>query len=104
MVARRRQGDALPMAVRTSISTQRAALQEPGTAALLGFSLLARMPATMEGLILTLAVRAYGGSFAFAGLLVGAWVVGGGVTQPLLGGLVDRHGRRVLTILAATRL
>ncbi|MGW5447337.1 hypothetical protein [Streptomyces asiaticus] len=50
------------------------------------------------------------GSFLDAGIVAGAWSVGGTATAPLRGRLVDRHGQRwpmgamaVLTALASSR-
>jgi predicted MFS family arabinose efflux permease len=56
----------------------------------------------MTGLAIVLLVRHGGGSFAAAGLAVGAYSVALGVTSPLLGRLVDRLGQtRVLLACGA---
>jgi MFS family permease len=59
------------------------------------------MPFGMLTLGTLLLVQQEYGSFALAGLAVGALALGSGVAAPIQGGLVDRHGAiRVLTPLA----
>jgi MFS family permease len=60
------------------------------------------MPVGIDSLAIVLFVRAETGSFATAGLVVAAYGIGGGVTNPLQGRLIDRHGHaRVMLPLAA---
>ncbi|MGH2871991.1 MAG: MFS transporter, partial [Solirubrobacteraceae bacterium] len=70
--------------------------------ALVGISVLARLPLAMFSISLLICVRELTGSFALAGLASGAYIVGRGVSSPVLGRLVDRHGQpRVLVACAA---
>jgi MFS family permease len=69
---------------------------------LLGAAVLARMPVGIDSLAIVLFVRAEKGSFAAAGVVAAAFGLGSGVTSPLQGRLIDRHGHaRVMLPLAA---
>jgi MFS family permease len=71
--------------------------------ALVGISVLARLPLAMFSISLLICVRQLTGSFALAGLASGAYIVGRGISSPVLGRLVDRHGQpRVLVACATT--
>lgn len=71
-------------------------LARPGVGALVGSSLLGRMPLGMT-LALLLLVRESTGSFGPAGVVVGAFGLATAAAAPLLGRLVDRAGQiRVL--------
>jgi MFS family permease len=59
-------------------------------AAIIAASLLARLPHTMIGLLMVLLMRDTGRSYAIAGIVAGAEVLGGGLGQPLLGRVADR--------------
>jgi MFS family permease len=62
------------------------------------FGLLARMPIGMGGVALILFVHAQTGSFGSAGMVVGAFTIGLGITGPPLARLVDRHGSKWVVI------
>ncbi len=72
----------------------------PGALRLLVSSLAARLPLGMSSLAILLLVRQRTGSFADAGLAVGTFTLCAAAATPLLGGLLDRHGRRLLMPLA----
>jgi MFS family permease len=77
-------------------------LRAPDVARLLGAAVLARMPIGIDSLAMVLFVRAETGSFATAGLVAGAFGIGSGLTSPIQGRLIDRHGHaRVMLPLAA---
>jgi MFS family permease len=70
--------------------------------ALLGSSVVARLPLAMFSIALLVHARHLTGSFAAAGLVTGAYAGAVGVGGPLLGRLVDRRGQtRVLLASAA---
>ena len=72
-------------------------LSTPGAKALLGSSILARLPLAMFSLALLVHAQRLTGSFAVAGMVSGAYAIAGAVSAPLLGRLVDRGGQtRVL--------
>jgi len=76
-------------------------IRRPGIAALLSASVLARLTFGVFDLALVLLVERATGSFALAGLALGAHAVGIAVTAPARGRLLDRRGaRRVLPPLA----
>ena len=69
---------------------------------LLGAAILARMPIGIDTLAIVLFVRAEKGSFAAAGAAAAAFGLGSGLTSPVQGRLIDRHGHaRVMLPLAA---
>lgn len=68
-------------------------LSLPAVPRLLSAAVIGRMPVGMGALALFLFVRGAGGSYAMAGLAVGASTVAGCVGAPLLGRLVDRQGQ-----------
>ena len=76
-------------------------LHQPGVAMLLLATLLARMPIGVNGLAVLLYARAVTGSYAAAGVVVGALALGSAFGAPLQGRLVDRRGRGVLLPVAA---
>jgi MFS family permease len=77
-------------------------LRAPDVARLLGAAVLARMPIGIDSLAMVLFTRAETGSFAAAGLVAAAFGLGSGVTSPIQGRLIDRHGHaRVMLPLAA---
>jgi len=82
--------------------TYRAVLSVPGVASAMATSVLARLPIGALGLVLILRVRALGGSYAAAGVVAGAFMLGNGTSAPLLGRLIDRVGQtRVLVVGSA---
>jgi MFS family permease len=83
------------------MAVYRRILTQPGVALLLGATLLARMPIGVNGLAVLLYTRAVTGSYATAGVIVGALALGSAVGAPFQGRLVDRRGRGMLLRLAA---
>jgi hypothetical protein len=65
-------------------------------------SLIARLPLAMFSISLLVHVHRLTGSFAVAGAASGAYVIGRGLTSPLLGRAVDRHGQAPALIGCAT--
>jgi hypothetical protein len=65
---------------------------------LLVTSLVARLPLAMFSISLLVHVHRLTGSFAVAGAASGAYVIGRGLTSPLLGRVVDRHGQTPVLI------
>jgi predicted MFS family arabinose efflux permease len=80
----------------------RAVLGTPQVPRLLASAILGRMSIGMTGLAIVLLVRHEGGSYAAAGVSVGAYAVALGVTAPLLGRLVDRVGQTRVLLACAT--
>jgi MFS family permease len=74
-------------------SRQPSILSAPGARALLGSSILARLPFAMFSLALLVHARDVTGSYAIAGLVSGAYAVASAISAPMLGGLVDRRGQ-----------
>lgn len=72
----------------------------PGVVRLLGIAFFARMPIGMMSLSMLMHLRELSGSFAFAGGMVGAYLVAMAGTAPIQGRLVDRYGPR--GVLAVT--
>jgi MFS family permease len=68
---------------------------------LLGTSLVARLPVAMANLAIILRVAGATGSYARAGAVTAAYVVGTGIMGPVLGRLADRIGRRPVLLLSA---
>lgn len=84
-----------------NLAPYRAVLAIPGVSRLTTVALLARIPITAVGVVLTLHVvltleRGYGA----AGLVGGASTIGAAVGAPFLGRLVDRRGVRTMLVLA----
>ena len=69
--------------------------RHPRVAVLLASSVLARLPLAMLSISLLVHVHRLTGSFAVAGLASGAYIIGRGVSSPLLGRLADRYGQTV---------
>lgn len=72
----------------------------PRVAVLLGATVLARLPIGINHLAIVLFVREVTGSYAAAGVVVGALALGTAGGAPVQGRLVDRLGRRMLIPLA----
>ena len=68
-------------------------LAAPGARALLGSSILARLPLAMFSIALLVHAQQLTGSFAVAGAVSGAYALAGAAAAPLLGRLVDRCGQ-----------
>jgi MFS family permease len=73
-------------------------LAAPGARALLGSSILARLPFAMLSLALLVHAHDVTGSYAVAGLVSGAYAVASAISAPVLGGLVDRRGQTPVLI------
>jgi MFS family permease len=72
----------------------------PDVVRLLAVVLAARMPIGMMSLALLMHLRALSGSFAFAGGVVGTYLVAMACSAPIIGRIVDRRGPRgVLVVL-----
>jgi len=84
-----------------SPGSYRTVLRAPGVRWLLGTSLVARLPAAMANLAIILRVSGATGSYARAGGVTAAYVVGTGIMTPVLGRLADRIGRRPVLLLTA---
>ena len=77
-------------------------LSTPRAKALLGSSILARLPLAMFSLALLVHAQRLTGSFAVAGMVSGAYAIAGAVSAPLLGRLVDRGGQTKVLVSGAT--
>ncbi len=77
-------------------------LSASGARALLGSSILARLPLAMFSIALLVNAQHLTGSFAVAGAVSGAYAVAGAVAAPLLGRLVDRCGQTAVLVVGAT--
>jgi MFS family permease len=81
----------------TRRSRRHPVLATPGAVALLGSSILARLPLAMFSIALLVHAQALTGSYAVAGLVTGAYAIASAAAAPVLGGIVDRCGQtRVL--------
>jgi MFS family permease len=83
------------------LASYRQVLSTPGATRLLASGLLARMPQGTTSLAILLIVRAATHSYADAGVAVGAEALGSALSAPLLGRLIDAHGRRYVLARAA---
>jgi MFS family permease len=79
----------------------RAVMRVPGVGWLLTTSLVARLPVAMANLAIILRIATATGSYARAGAVTGAYVVGTGLFGPFLGRVADRAGRRPVLLVAA---
>ncbi len=77
-------------------------LSAPGAPALLGSSILARLPLAMFSIALLVNAQRLTGSFAVAGAVSGAYAIAGATSAPMLGRLVDRCGQTRLLVCTAT--
>jgi MFS family permease len=79
------------------IGRYRLVLSAPGCARVFATALLGRLPQGMLSLAILLLVRTRTGSYAAAGVAVGAYALSSAACAPVQGRLVDRYGRvRVL--------
>jgi MFS family permease len=84
------------------LERQRAVLATPRVKATVAAALVGRLPFGMTALGIILLLRADGRSYALAGVVDGAYAVGVGLAQPVLGRAIDRLGlRAVLAPVAA---
>ena len=77
-------------------------LSATGARALLGSSIVARLPLAMFSIALLVNAQHLTGSFAIAGAVSGAYAIAGAVAAPLLGRLVDRSGQTTVLVAGAT--
>jgi len=77
-------------------------LAAAGAPALLGTSIVARLPLAMFSIALLVHAQQLTGSFAVAGVVSAAYAIGSAVSAPLLGGLVDRRGQTEVLVAGAT--
>ena len=77
-------------------------LSAPGAPALLGSSIVARLPLAMFSIALLVHAQRLTGSFAVAGAVTGAYAIAGAISAPLLGRLVDRCGQTRVLVSGAT--
>jgi MFS family permease len=86
------------------VARYRSVLLVPGFIRVFGTALIGRLPQGMTSLAILLLVRIHTGSYAAAGIAVGAYDGLTAAGAPLLGRLVDRFGRaRVLLPVAVTQ-
>jgi MFS family permease len=76
------------------VDRYRSVLGAPGCARVFATALIGRLPQGMSSLAILLLVRSHTGSYALAGVAVGAYALATAAAAPLLGRLVDRFGRR----------
>ncbi|HEY1519799.1 MAG TPA: MFS transporter [Solirubrobacteraceae bacterium] len=86
----------------TTKHTAPSILSAPGARALLGSSILARLPLAMFSIALLVNAQRLTGSFAVAGAVSGAYAIAGAVSAPLLGRVVDRCGQTGALVATAT--
>jgi MFS family permease len=77
-------------------------LSGPGATALLGSSIIARLPLAMFSIALLVHAQQVTGSFAVAGVVSGAYAISSAISAPLLGGLVDRCGQTRVLVCGST--
>ncbi|MCW2540660.1 MAG: transporter [Frankiales bacterium] len=76
------------------ITRYRAAFTPPGAVAFSAAGFVARFSIAIYPIALVLIISAQRGEYGIAGLVSGAYVLGGGVGNPIVGTLVDRVGQR----------
>ena len=76
------------------VARYRSVVSVPGCARVLSTALIARLPQGMTSLGILLLIRAHTGSYAAAGIAVGAYDFATAAGAPLVGRLVDRFGRQ----------
>lgn len=77
-------------------------LSAPGARALLGSSIVARLPLAMFSIALLVNAQRLTGSFAVAGAVSGAYAIAGAISAPLLGRLIDSCGQTTVLVAGAT--
>jgi predicted MFS family arabinose efflux permease len=83
------------------MTTKPTLLSAPGARALLGSSILARLPLAMFSIALLVNAQHLTGSFAVAGAVTGAYALAGAAAAPLLGRIVDRSGQTKALVAGA---
>jgi MFS family permease len=86
----------------TNIRLRPSLLSDPGALALLGSSIIARLPLAMFNIALLVHAQQVTGSFAVAGAVSGAYAISSAISAPLLGGLVDRCGQTRVLVCGST--
>jgi MFS family permease len=76
------------------LNRYRSVLAVPGCARVFATALVGRLPQGMSSLAILLLVRSRTGSYAAAGIAVGAYALATAASAPIQGKLVDRFGRR----------
>jgi len=89
------------MRARTGAGRYARVLSTPHARALLLAEFPARLPIALNGLALVLFVRQHRDSYAAAGAVAAVFGAAVGLTGPLLGRLIDRHGVRQVVVPAA---
>ncbi|HEY2319225.1 MAG TPA: MFS transporter [Solirubrobacteraceae bacterium] len=83
------------------VDRYRSVLAAPGCARVFATALIGRLPQGMTSLAVLLLVRSHTGSYAVAGVAVGAYAFATAAAAPWLGRLVDRFGRRRVLVPAS---
>jgi len=78
--------------LKTALARYRAFVREPDVARLMAMALFARMPLGTLSFAMLMHVRDFTGSFADAGVAVGAYYAAAAAFSPLIGRIVDRRG------------
>lgn len=86
----------------TTTTKRRSIPSAPGARALLGSSIIARLPLAMFSIALLVHAQRLTGSFAVAGVVSGAYAIASAAAAPFLGGVVDRCGQSRVLIAGAT--
>jgi len=85
---------------RTALASYRAVFAAPGSLAFTLAGLLARLAFSMTGVSTVLLIADRRGSYALAGAVTAAGVIGTALLMPLLGRLVDRYGQARVSVPA----
>lgn len=86
----------------TSGQQRTSILSAPGAPALLGSSIVARLPLAMFSIALLVHAQRLTGSFAVAGAVGGAYAIASALSAPLLGRVVDHWGQTRVLVSGAT--
>lgn len=83
----------------TATARYAAFFRQPDVTRLVVMALIARMPLGTVNLAMLLHVRALTGSYAVAGVTVGACLAAAAVTAPFVGRFIDRNGARTVLLV-----
>lgn len=83
------------------VKRYRSVLAAPGCARVFATALIGRLPQGMSSLAILLLVRSQTGSYAAAGIAVGAFALATAAGAPFQGRLIDRFGRRRVLLPSA---
>ena len=78
--------------LKAALARYRSFVREPDVARLMAMALIARMPLGTLSFAMLMHVRDFTGSFADAGIAVGAYYAAAAAFSPLIGRIVDRRG------------